>query len=400
MASRAFQYLRLFLALVGLAVVVPVQAAWAIPCGLTDELKREKGPDYSLLKTDLFTVVTSRPGKYGGRILKVKTRGPWSDMRFSRSREGDAIIDMRVPIKVLGKDVAEFFGFKQIDDFTMEIPDAKAIEGAINKFNDGLAPDDPRRILILPEEVNKIFQPELNYHNRLLKHSRVPVSRRGRQFYHDILAHAWIGMLLDNQVVSVLKHRDQILDGFENFATPSLNSPVDRMILKKAINKFNSDTVSEFDNLGRLVSTFMRVEDWVALRESGEQAWPKNLSELGHIPAPELDELKASVRTVNVDPASASPFRWRTSIGMTLTLPASIDRLMGPYMNLMRTQRPEWFRELPYDLKIVLRDAANSRAMGFRHRSEELWRENPFAEPFVLRLERARELQAKEAAIP
>ncbi len=386
--------IRVLLAAGLLAWYVP-QHAQAVECNLKGEVKRQKGPDYSLLKTDLFEIMASRPGKYGGRILTVKTKGPWSDFRQSRT-DADAIIDMRVPIHVL-REIAAFFGFKQIDDYTMEIPDAEALTGSINKFNEGLAENDPRRILISPEMVNKVFQPKINYYNRLLKHRRVAVSRRGRQFYHDLLAHAWIWFLVDNRIVHVMENRDKIMDSFYEFARQKL-TPKELEELEIALRESKETTVGEFDNFGRISSTFIRISNLAWLSESAGKSWPKYEAALSHIPESQRQEIRTNSLGVTVTAATVKDSRWTPSI--LGDLPRASAAHWRSFRELMEPQHPDWFEPLPYDFNTQLREAADARAYYTKSDSEREWRQMPLANPFVLRLERARELIAKEKTTP
>ena len=216
---------------------------------------------YQHLNTDAFTMKQLGPGQHGGKRIVFERSAEWFDSRKSFKRDGaDFTQDLRVFPQLLGTKNAHFFGFEQLSDKQMALPDVGELNGAISKFNEGLSADDPLRMPLRFYETPEAFVSSDEYVRRFVDKNELPISRSGRQFMHDISVHSLEGFFLDNRLIETLRGRAKLwLDFMQSVQTPKMSS-ARKDLLKATHKKVMTSLLRQIDFLGTVTGPEFKVE--------------------------------------------------------------------------------------------------------------------------------------------
>jgi len=157
-----------------------------------------------------LTVIRTEEGRHGGKRLVIKAFPQWySGFSFI---PGAPQGDPRWMIALFGEEVAEFFGFKLIDQTTMTIPDVVEFNSAIAKMNSMIS--DPTRHCRLsfyevPSENSVVSDAEfLKGFEKL----QLPIADKGAARFHDTIYHG----LAVVTPVEVLNHAALITEAVDS----------------------------------------------------------------------------------------------------------------------------------------------------------------------------------------
>jgi len=195
-------YLKLYLTLSMLALLPGMSASastvdpWT--CHRTLELTASPKAALKGLNSLTYRPVRISGGKHGGTSITIVKqplvlRGPvyiWD--RFIINSQ-DSPGNIKFPIWTLGE-AASYFGFSQKGPFwsrKFTIPDLFELNNAIDRYNEGLDPGDPKRILVhfYPEDGRTSVRDFLlNFSTHLM----LPIGLKGKLRYHDLNFHTSI----------------------------------------------------------------------------------------------------------------------------------------------------------------------------------------------------------------
>ncbi|MBK9039996.1 MAG: hypothetical protein IPL83_12670 [Bdellovibrionales bacterium] len=250
-----------------------------------------------------FDVVDSRPGVHGGKRLIVKRKGPWFDLKSEIDEKvGDLVPDLRANIFLLGKKEAAFFGFELLDDFTLTVPDARELNGAISRFNSGLHPEDPRRIAISVYEIPEVTNSLTDYLGNFIHDGQIPISQKGKGFFHDIGAHAIEGFFVDNRLVEIIKSRTDFIGKLLSELRLDVDGKSVLPEFKRASAEIRNSLVSMIDQLGAFGSLFLNPEDRIFFGRIGLQQYEAVIDD------PKLKELLPEDLVEFTKSEGATPF--------------------------------------------------------------------------------------------
>ncbi|MBK7844444.1 MAG: hypothetical protein IPJ71_12215 [Bdellovibrionales bacterium] len=221
-----------------------------------------------------FDVVDYQPGKHGGKRLIVKRKGPWFDFKNELDEKvGDAVLDLRANIFLLGEKEAAFFGFELLDDFTLTVPDVMELNGAISRFNSGLRTEDPRRIVISVYEIPDVTNSIKDYLGNFIHNGQIPISQKGKGFFHDIGVHAIEGFFVDNRLVEIIKSRTGLIGELLSELRADLDGKSVLPEFKRVSVEIRNDLASMIDQIGAFGSRFLNPEARFFLGRSGLQQY-------------------------------------------------------------------------------------------------------------------------------
>ncbi|MCB0361747.1 MAG: hypothetical protein KDD35_03460 [Bdellovibrionales bacterium] len=203
-----------------------------------------------------FKIVDVYKGLHGGHRLVLETQWVWADDQKifddTEVRAGDVTIDLRFFPYLLGPDVAFFFGYQIIDDHHLTVPTYEEIEGAIEKYNEGLSFEHPDYWPIRHYKSHSVFENEKTFIDRFINDFRKPISLVRRGFYHDISTHVMESLfapknaiIYTQQVIAVGK---RFFDAYSNFLD------------KDSVYRMRSEMASQIDNLGNTIGGFIPKE--------------------------------------------------------------------------------------------------------------------------------------------
>ncbi len=221
-----------------------------------------------------FDVIDYQPGKHGGKRIIVKRKGPWFDLKGELDEKvGDIVPDLRANIFLLGEKEAAFFGFELLDDFTLTVPDVKELNGAISKFNSGLHTEDPRRIVISVYEIPDVTNSIKDYLGNFIHDGQIPISQKGKGFFHDIGAHAIEGFFVDNRLVEIIKSRTGLIIKLLSELRLDVDGKSVFPEFKRASVEIRNSLVSMIDQLGAFGSLFLNPEARIFFGQIGLQQY-------------------------------------------------------------------------------------------------------------------------------
>jgi hypothetical protein len=168
-----------------------------------------------------FTVTIqaqSKDGNFKGSIFTLKREKeylPW--MSNAESHRAAVQGDPRWFINTFGEVPAMIFGFKQVDDFTLEIPNAVELSGAIEAINSTLK--TYHRKEFIPVKFYPSFQervPVQDYLEKWAIEGALPLAEKHASMIHDISYHA-PAILLPPKLVEHSRRQTRCLLDFISF---------------------------------------------------------------------------------------------------------------------------------------------------------------------------------------
>lgn len=220
------------------------------------------GHQYNKLSYEHFDMVNLKPGLHGGQRVVVKRKGSWFDFKKELLEKGDLVIDLRLMPHILGKKEARFFGFEIIDNYHITLPDVKELTGAIEKFNAALPKGDRRRIEMSYYPIAGVHNSVSEYFERFIKNKEIPISLKGKSFFHDISAHSMQGFFIDNRIVNAIHERAV----FINRLTQTLNSSFQGTSFEKEIKKTSQHLKTQIVSLIDQQAGFLSLSVYPELR--------------------------------------------------------------------------------------------------------------------------------------
>lgn len=221
-----------------------------------------------------FDVVGSQTGKRGGKRLIVKRKGPWFDLKDEIDEKvGDVVPDLRANIFLLGEKEAAFFGFELLDDFTLTVPDIVELNGAISRFNSGLRSEDPRRIVISAYEIPDVTNSLTDYLGKFIGTGQIPISQKGKGFFHDIGAHAIEGFFVDNRLVEIINSRTDLIIKLLSELRLDVDGKSILPEFKRVSVEIRNDLAGMIDQMGAFGSLFLNPEARIFFGQIGIQQY-------------------------------------------------------------------------------------------------------------------------------
>jgi hypothetical protein len=160
----------------------------------------------------------SKNGHNGGQIYTVKRKSiqiPW--LSDASSHHAALQGDPRWFINTFGNKGAETFGFKQIDDLTLEIPDAIEISRSIDLINERMSHQrlaQPIAIHFYPSPQERV--PVDEYLTRWAQEGSLPLAERHMSMIHDTSYHV-PSILIPPRLVELSRLQTQYLLDFVKF---------------------------------------------------------------------------------------------------------------------------------------------------------------------------------------
>jgi hypothetical protein len=165
------------------------------------------------MQTDIFKIVGAYKGLHGGYRLVIETKSIWQDMRknFDPEHEhaGDLTFDLRLYPHLLGPRAAFYFGYQILDENYLTVPTPEELIGGLDRYNEGLSPNDPARIKLNYFVSHSLFEPEDSYIDHFAIEYKKVFSKVGRNFFHDVSAHAMEGFL---NPTAAIEHTHNVVD--------------------------------------------------------------------------------------------------------------------------------------------------------------------------------------------
>lgn len=165
-----------------------------LPLGLVDQIN-----------TDIFRVIGAYKGLHGGYRLRIATEMVWGDARRgfdpNLKAAGDITMDLRTWPYLLGPRAAFYFGYQILDGQTITVPTVDEIQGALDRYNEGLSPDSEGYIHLNYYKSKHIFENPETFLRRFAGDISKPLSVVQRSFFHDISSHALEAFLLPNSLI-------------------------------------------------------------------------------------------------------------------------------------------------------------------------------------------------------
>lgn len=221
-----------------------------------------------------FDVVGFQTGKHGGKRLIVKRKGPWFDFKSELDEKvGDIVPDLRANIFLLGEKEAAFFGFELLDDFTLTVPDVMELNGAISRFNSELRTEDPRRIVISVYEIPDVTNSIKDYLGNFIHNGQIPISQKGKGFFHDIGVHAIEGFFVDNRLVEIIKSRTGLIGELLSELRSDLDGKSVLPEFKRASVEIRNSLAGMIDQIGAFGSLFLNPEARIFFGRIGLQQY-------------------------------------------------------------------------------------------------------------------------------
>ncbi len=175
-----------------------------------------------LAKTSQFFTVNIQakpnPGNFNGSIFTLKREKehlPW--MSNAESHRAAVQGDPRWFINTFGELPAKIFGFTQVDDLTLEIPNAVELSGAIEAINSKLK--TYHRKEFIPVKFYPSFQervPAQAYLEKWADEGALPLAEKHASMVHDISYHA-PAILLPPKLVEHSRIQTRVLLDFISF---------------------------------------------------------------------------------------------------------------------------------------------------------------------------------------
>ncbi len=172
------------------------------------------------------------------RIKKNKGPGSWSDNRSitpsianamnAQTLAGDISHDLRSLPLILGAKASAFFGFSLKDSQSnpidpsnppsnnlgvdqVSLPTVEHLNQAIEIFNKNLAKGESLKVPIKYYWIETAYRPRQEYLYRFAYDSMLPISKYGRQYFHDITGHGLQAFLSPNFFVKALQIRIKLV---------------------------------------------------------------------------------------------------------------------------------------------------------------------------------------------
>jgi hypothetical protein len=203
------------------------------------------------LNTDLFGVVEEIPGEYGGKRFRVARRLSWSDPRKDLLGGADLVQDLRAYPLLLGESGARFFGFQIVDHNRGVFPDITEINGAIDRFNEGLPENALERITLRPKKVTSEKATLTSYIRDFVKEGGIAHDSKGKGYWHDLSAHSLSGLHSHPEVEALLQVRAEfVLALIDHFSKAGLEGFAE--VRKKLLGL----TSGPVDNIGNEMFTY------------------------------------------------------------------------------------------------------------------------------------------------
>lgn len=159
-----------------------------------------------------------KSGKNGGQIYTIKRKSPQIPWLSDASSHNAALQgDPRWFINTFGDKGAEAFGFKQIDDLTLEIPDAVEISRSIDIINQRMSQQrlgEPIAIHFYPSPQERV--PVDEYLTRWSEEGSLPLAERHMSMIHDTSYHT-PSILIPPRLVELSRNQTKYLLDFVKF---------------------------------------------------------------------------------------------------------------------------------------------------------------------------------------
>jgi len=127
------------------------------------------------------------PGRYGGKRISLHLMGETWLARYY-SAENDVQGDPRLFMFAFGEKVSEFFGFKMVSPTEIIVPDAKELDGAIQRLNKQLINDGKEPIAVRFYKSGG-EEPVERYLRTIASRKALPIAMNGNPMIHDIGFH-------------------------------------------------------------------------------------------------------------------------------------------------------------------------------------------------------------------
>lgn len=200
-------------------------------------------------------------GRHGGSLIIVGNKGEWGDptkrtVEQAGHDAGDLVADLRIVPLVMGRQRSQFFGYNwNRRARTISVPDHYELNNAIHRFNEGLAQDDPRRILLSVYPTQEVFVSSVEYRRRFATNFEIPVAISRRQFFHDIVGHGLQAFFLPNQIIRGIHSRVRLWHEFmESLSSRGLTLLPE---VRELDRRISDDLVHPIDNLGNFMGLFI-----------------------------------------------------------------------------------------------------------------------------------------------
>ena len=145
--------------------------------------------DLHSLKMPSLREVERIPGQHGGEVIVVeRTKDHWASSHTTVAFDLQG--DPRWFIQVFTPEVAAFFGYKQLDNKTITMPDIVELKGAIAKVNKVLtaAGHEPINLSFFRSTAENT---KVNtYLEKFIRDLEIPLAGDGNHMFHDLSFHA------------------------------------------------------------------------------------------------------------------------------------------------------------------------------------------------------------------
>ncbi len=208
-------------------------------------------PDFvSSIQVHPFSVVKAYKGIHGGTRLAIRTQVTWGDNRknFDHTNEdaGDYTADLRLIPYLLGPRAAFYFGYQILDEYTIVVPDAKEVIGAIERINSGISEDDLAFVPMNFIEKSEVLSDDQEFVTEFAVYRKKPLSHTRRSFFHDITNHALEAVLSSMKLYLSMYERSLILNRFVQLHSNDLDQITLKRLYKSTAEPIDSMANASF----------------------------------------------------------------------------------------------------------------------------------------------------------
>lgn len=205
--------------------------------------------------------IGSKNGRHKGKLITLERTGPtWGSFHSTAENKNfDPQGDPRLFIETIGKEAAEFFGYRQIDDTHIQVPDYREFTNAVKKINDGLRAQNkpvlPIRFYPAPSSKKTVVSDYVKAYQRT---GSIPIAELGNHYLHDINFHT-SAIFLPPEFVRYTQARIKYCHDFYDFVESKAKTTEEKAAIRYFRFLSNQTLTRQIDNLtGDVANTIVR----------------------------------------------------------------------------------------------------------------------------------------------
>jgi hypothetical protein len=346
---------------------------------------------YKDANTAEFKMRNVLDGKNGGDRIVVQRTRKWNDP--NRDQGGDIIPDLRLHQAALGEKEAGFFGYEYFNKDFVSVPNTRELNGAIDRFNNGLSTADPGRIRIRFYESPAEFGSNKTYVERFFEEGELPVSQKSRQFLHDINSHGLQGFYMNNEIIDNLALKYRMWKTFAEKYRAGLTSQKEIEAFEKVDDKVYYEITADIDRSSNLFFDLIPKNKREVLDAAHAQIL--NVSELpreSRIPKEGLLDWGTLLSSLSSSPRDFFLSR-SLAVGVKISDP-KVQSAFKAFLKPFAKDHPEMLKPLPLNLNKDLKDIQNAMSLTDSAARVQALRRIPLSRPFADRLTRLQQLKS------